>query len=160
MEWLSLWHNFIQQSPSTGSVQVQILLAACQGFAMTSISDNWPRLEIRFIAPRRSTIPQKQFIWLAVVVPAGVSLKTLSPEAVSSWLYLLIFTWFVKSRLRWLWHYYHIVIFKGFTWDSFNIVPNQIKNFVWWFFMCSPLICLFQLQSYKKPLFSLYLIFT
>ena len=40
--WLSLLHNFIQQSLNSGSAQVQILLAACRRFAMVKISDNGP----------------------------------------------------------------------------------------------------------------------
>ena len=40
VEGLSLLHNFIQQSLNAGSVQVQILLAACQRFEMVRISDN------------------------------------------------------------------------------------------------------------------------
>ena len=40
VEGLSLLHNFIQQSLNSGSVQVQILLAACQRFEMMRISDN------------------------------------------------------------------------------------------------------------------------
>ena len=58
-------------------------------------------LEIRLNAPRQSTIPQKPFNSSAVVVVTGVSLKTLSLKTVSSWLYLLMFTWYVKSTLRW-----------------------------------------------------------
>ena len=40
--WLSLLHNFIQQSLNSDSAQVQTLLAACQRFAMVRISDNGP----------------------------------------------------------------------------------------------------------------------
>ena len=40
--WLSLLHNFIQQSLNSGSAQVQILLAACRRFEMVRISDNGP----------------------------------------------------------------------------------------------------------------------
>ena len=40
--WLSLLRNFIQISLNSGSAQVQTLLAACQTFAMVSISDNGP----------------------------------------------------------------------------------------------------------------------
>ena len=39
---LSVLHNLIQQSLNSGSVQVQILLAACQRFAVVRISDNGP----------------------------------------------------------------------------------------------------------------------
>ena len=39
MYWLSLLHNFIQQSLNSGSVQVQILFAACWRFTMVRISD-------------------------------------------------------------------------------------------------------------------------
>ena len=38
--WLSLLHNFINQS--LNSVQIQILFVACQRFAMVRISDNNP----------------------------------------------------------------------------------------------------------------------
>ena len=58
-------------------------------------------LEIRLSAPPLLTILQKQFNSSVVVVLTGVSLKTLSPKTVSSWLYLLIFVSYVKSRLRW-----------------------------------------------------------
>ena len=37
---LSLLHNFIHQSLNSGSVQVQILLAAFRRFSMARISDN------------------------------------------------------------------------------------------------------------------------
>ena len=40
VQWLSLLHNFIQQSLNSRSAQVQILLAACRRFAMVMISDN------------------------------------------------------------------------------------------------------------------------
>ena len=39
---LLLLHNFIQQSLTSGSAQVTILLAACQRFAMARISDTCP----------------------------------------------------------------------------------------------------------------------
>ena len=42
VQWLSVLHNFIQRNLNSGSVQVQILLAACQRFAMVRISDNGP----------------------------------------------------------------------------------------------------------------------
>ena len=42
---VSLPHNIIQLSLSSGSAQVQILLAACQIFAMVRISDNGPGLK-------------------------------------------------------------------------------------------------------------------
>ena len=61
----------------------------------------WYRLEIRLNAPCHSTIPQKNN---SIHQPPGVSLKTLSPRTVFSWLYLLIFKSFVKSCLCWLWH--------------------------------------------------------
>ena len=35
-------HNLIQQSLNSGSVQVQILLVACERFPMMRISDNGP----------------------------------------------------------------------------------------------------------------------
>ena len=38
--WLTLLHNFIQQSLNSGSAQAQILLRACWRFAMVRISDN------------------------------------------------------------------------------------------------------------------------
>ena len=37
--WLSLLHNFIQQSLNSDSVQVQILLPVCRKVAMVRISD-------------------------------------------------------------------------------------------------------------------------
>ena len=37
--WLSLLHNFIQQSLNSDSVQVQILLPVCRRVAMVRISD-------------------------------------------------------------------------------------------------------------------------
>ena len=40
--WLSLLHNFIQQSLNSGSTQIQILLAACGRFKMVKISDSGP----------------------------------------------------------------------------------------------------------------------
>ena len=40
--WLSLLHNFIQQSLNLGSFQVHILLPSCQEFAMVRISDIGP----------------------------------------------------------------------------------------------------------------------
>ena len=42
VQWLSLQHNFSQQSLNSGSVQVQILLAAYRRFAMVRISDSGP----------------------------------------------------------------------------------------------------------------------
>ena len=42
VKWLSLLYNFIQQSLNSGSAQVQILIAACRGFAIVRISDNGP----------------------------------------------------------------------------------------------------------------------
>ena len=42
VQWLSLLHNFIQQSLNSGSAQAQILLAACRRFAMVRISDSGP----------------------------------------------------------------------------------------------------------------------
>ena len=61
VQWLSLLHNFIQQSLNSGSPQIQILLVACQRFEMVRIYDNaW--LEIRLNALCQSTIPHKQFI--------------------------------------------------------------------------------------------------
>ena len=38
--WCSGYHNFIQLSLHSGSVQVQILLLACQRLAMVRISDD------------------------------------------------------------------------------------------------------------------------
>ena len=38
--WLSLLHNFIQQSLNLGSAHLQILLTVCQRFAMVRISDS------------------------------------------------------------------------------------------------------------------------
>ena len=38
--WLSLLQNFIYQSLDSGSARVQILLAACQAFAMVKIFDS------------------------------------------------------------------------------------------------------------------------
>ena len=43
-KWLSLPHNFIQLSLNSTSAHVQILLTACQRFAMVRISDNGPIL--------------------------------------------------------------------------------------------------------------------
>ena len=40
--WLSLLHNFIQQSLNSGSAQVQILLVVCQRFAVVRISNSGP----------------------------------------------------------------------------------------------------------------------
>ena len=40
--WLSLLHNFIQQSLNSNAPQVQILPAACQRSAMVRISENGP----------------------------------------------------------------------------------------------------------------------
>ena len=40
--WLSLLHNFIQQSLRLGSLQVHILLPPCQKFAMVRISNIGP----------------------------------------------------------------------------------------------------------------------
>ena len=37
--WLSLLHNFIQQSPNSDYVHVQILLPVCRRVAMVRISD-------------------------------------------------------------------------------------------------------------------------
>ena len=37
-----LLHNFIQQNPNSGSAQVYVLQAACQGFAMVRISGGGP----------------------------------------------------------------------------------------------------------------------
>ena len=42
VQWLSLLHNFIQLSLSSGPVQVQTLLADCHRFAMVRISDSSP----------------------------------------------------------------------------------------------------------------------
>ena len=42
VQWLSLLHNFIQQSLNSGSAQVEILLAVCWRFAMVRSSDNGP----------------------------------------------------------------------------------------------------------------------
>ena len=42
LQWLSLLHNFIQQSMKSGSAQIQILLAMCQRFEMTRICNNGP----------------------------------------------------------------------------------------------------------------------
>ena len=42
VQWLSLLHNFIQQSLNSGSAQVQILLVVCRRFVMVRISDNGP----------------------------------------------------------------------------------------------------------------------
>ena len=39
VQWLSLLHNFIQQSLTSGSVEVQILVTVCQRFVMLRISD-------------------------------------------------------------------------------------------------------------------------
>ena len=41
--WLSLLHNYIQQSLNSRSAQVQILLTTCRRFAMVRISENSPR---------------------------------------------------------------------------------------------------------------------
>ena len=40
--WLSLLHNFIQQSLNSGSAQLQALLALCRRFMMVRISDSGP----------------------------------------------------------------------------------------------------------------------
>ena len=45
VQWLSLLHNFIQLSLSSGYAQVQTLLAACRRFAMVRISDSGPGLK-------------------------------------------------------------------------------------------------------------------
>ena len=101
----------------------------------------WYRLEIRLNTPLWSTILREQFNSSAIVVATGVSLKTLSHKTVSSWLYLLISTSFVKSHLRWLCHI-NLGIHMGRTWDShFNLVPNQMKFFILCFFMCFLLFC-------------------
>ena len=42
VQWLSLLHNFIQESLNSGYRQVQVLLAACRKFEMVRISDNGP----------------------------------------------------------------------------------------------------------------------
>ena len=107
-------------------------------FGMSEICDGenfwrWSRLEIRLNGPRRSTIPQKQFHLSAVVVPTGVPLKTLSPKTVSSWLYLLIFT-FVKSRLCWL---RHISLFFLWDWHETFLALSQTK----WEFLYDVSLC-------------------
>ena len=61
MQWLSLLRNFIQLSLNSGTVQVQTLLAACRRFLR-------PRMEIRLNAFHRSTIPQKQFIMIIMII--------------------------------------------------------------------------------------------
>ena len=38
--WLSLPHNFIQQSLNSGSAQIQVLLVACRKFVLVRISYN------------------------------------------------------------------------------------------------------------------------
>ena len=38
VQWLSLLHNFIQQSLNSGSAQVQILLPACWRYAIVSLT--------------------------------------------------------------------------------------------------------------------------
>ena len=42
VRWLSLLHNLTQLHLSSGSAQVQTVIAACQRFAMVRISDNGP----------------------------------------------------------------------------------------------------------------------
>ena len=61
---LSLLRNFIHQSLNSGSVQVQIMLAACQRFAMVRTS----QLETILNAFHRSIIPQKQFIIIIIII--------------------------------------------------------------------------------------------
>ena len=96
----------------------------------------WSRLEIRLNAPLRSTISQKQFHSSAAVVPTGVSLKTLSTKSVFSWLHLLFFTSFVKSRLRWLWH---IRLLFLRDWHETFLTLSQTK----WEFLYDASLCVF-----------------
>ena len=62
--WLSLLHNFIQLSLNAGS-------NPARGVSEIHNSEDlwqWSQLEIRLNAFRRSTVPQKQFIIIIIIV--------------------------------------------------------------------------------------------
>ena len=72
--WLSLLHNFIQQSLNSDYAQVQTMFAAFWRFVMVRIFDNGPGWKQDVNAFCRSTIPQKQFIVIHLIdltVPGG-----------------------------------------------------------------------------------------
>ena len=94
LQWLSLLHNFIQLSLNSGSLQVQILLTMCWRFAMVRISDNW---EIRLNTFCKSTIPQKQFIIIIIII---VFYEFRECEC-------------VDERIKWYLHYFQLKLSKA-----------------------------------------------
>ena len=66
--WLSLLHNFNQQSQNSGFAQAQTMLTVCWIFLIVRISDHGPGLEIRLNTFCQSTIPQKQFIIIIIII--------------------------------------------------------------------------------------------
>ena len=116
----------------------------------------WSRPEIRFIIPRRSTIPRKQFNSSAVVVPSGVPLNTVPLKTI-----------FIHYLQNYACVGYDIfcLLFLRDSHDIFLILSNQMKIFIQCFITCFPLFysnLYFVYSSWsniRKFFLSLYLIF-
>ena len=93
-------YYYCTTSFSKAWTQIMCSLKSCLQICDGENLWQWSRLETRLNAPRQLTIPQNQFISLATVVECHWK----PYHQVSSWLYLLIFTSSVKSRLRSLCH--------------------------------------------------------
>ena len=85
--WLSLLHNFIQQSPNSGSAQVQILLEMCRRFAMVRFSHNGLGWKYGVNTFRRSTINMQYTIDKIIIglQPFALNHPLLQLECIILW---------------------------------------------------------------------------
>ena len=85
--WLSLLHNFIQQSPNSGSAQVQILLEKCRRFAMVRFSHNGLGWKYGVNTFRRSTINMQYTIDKIIIglQPFALNHPLLQLECIILW---------------------------------------------------------------------------